>query len=297
MKILITGGTGLIGRRFIETHLHHQFTVLTRSIEKAQSILPESVILIDNLHGLENLNAFDAVINLAGEPIVDKRWTEKQKRVICDSRWDVTQQLVELFYESAKPPSVFLSGSAIGVYGDHGDFEITERDISTQHDFASTVCLQWESIAKKTEPYTRLVQLRTGIVLDPKRGALAKMLTPFKMCLGGRIGHGRQYMSWIHIEDMISAMAFLLNNTECQGVFNMVAPLPVTNQQFTSELASALNRIAVLPAPKFALKLLLGESSALLLGSQRVIPEGLLGRSFEYKFPDLKTAFKHLLTH
>ena len=297
MKILITGGTGLIGKRFIETYTHHQYTVLTRSMENAKSKLPESVVFIDSLNGLENLNAFDAVINLAGEPIVDKRWTEKQKRVICDSRWDITQQLVELFYESTKPPSVFLSGSAIGVYGDHGDFVITERDISTQHNFASSVCAQWESIAKKAAPYTRLVQLRTGIVLDPKGGALAKMLPPFKMCLGGRIGDGRQYMSWIHIEDMLSAMEFLLNNTESNGVFNMVAPTPVTNQQFTDELASALHRFAILPVPNIMLKLLLGESSALLLGSQRVVPEGLLNGSFVYKFPDLKSAFTDLLTH
>lgn len=297
MKLLITGGTGLIGKAFIQSYPHHQYTVLTRSQEKAKRQLPDSVTLLENLSALDNLDMFDGVINLAGEPIVDKRWTDRQKRTICDSRWDVTQQLVTLFRDSNNPPSVFLSGSAIGVYSDHGDFVITESDSATQSDFASSVCQQWESIAKQAEPYTRVVSLRTGIVLDPKGGALAKMLTPFKLCLGGRIGNGRQFMSWIHIDDMVSAIDFLLNNADVNGAINMVAPIPVTNQQFTDELAAALNRIAVLPVPKVMLTLLLGESSMLLLGSQRVEPVRLLDASFEFKFPDLKSAFTNLLKH
>ncbi len=295
MKLLITGGTGLIGNHFIQTYTEHHYTVVTRSQEKARQQLPDSVILLDSLSELDNLDAFDGVINLAGEPIVDKRWTDKQKRIICDSRWDVTQHLVDLFRESKHPPSVFLSGSAIGLYGDHGDFDITERDIATQHDFATSVCQQWEATAKQAEPYTRLVYLRTGIVLDRKGGALAKMLTPFKLCLGGRIADGRQFMSWIHINDMVKAMAFLLNTKNINGAVNMVAPKPVSNQQFTNELASALNRMAILPMPGVVLKLLLGESSALLLGSQRVQPTQLLAASFEYTFPDLKIALSDLL--
>lgn len=295
MKLLITGGTGLIGKQFIQSHPHHEYTVVTRSQTKAKQILPDSVTLLESLSGLDNLDRFDGVINLAGEPIVDKRWTDKQKRIICDSRWDITQQLVTLFRESKNPPSVFLSGSAIGVYSDHGDFLITERDAATQSDFASSVCQQWESIAKQAEPYTRVIALRTGIVLDPKGGALAKMLMPFKMCLGGRIGHGRQYMSWIHISDMVSAMELLLSRADVKGAINMVAPTPVTNQQFTEDLASTLHRVAVLPMPSAVLKLLLGESSALLLGSQRVIPERLLEASFNFQFPDLKAALSDLL--
>lgn len=295
MKILITGGTGLIGKQFIQTYAHHQYTVVTRSPEKSKQQLPESVTVLDRLSALENLDMFDGVINLAGEPIVDKRWTENQKRVICDSRWDTTQQLVDLFLASENPPSVFLSGSAIGVYGDHGDFVITERERLTQNDFASNLCRQWESIAQQAESSTRVIHLRTGIVLDPKGGALAKMLMPFKCCLGGRIGNGRQYMSWIHIKDMVGAMEFLLNSADIKGAINMVAPTAVTNQQFTNELASALHRFAVLPVPKVMLKLMLGESSGLLLGSQRVKPERLLEESFDYRFPDLKTAFSNLL--
>lgn len=296
MKILITGGTGLIGHRFIQAYPDHEYTVLTRSPEKAKAKLPASVVLLESLSELDSLDMFDGVINLAGEPIVDKRWTDQQKRIICDSRWDITQQLVDLFRVSLTPPSVFLSGSAIGVYSDHGDLLITERDVATRNDFGSSVCREWEAIAKQAEPYTRVIYLRTGIVLDPKGGALAKMLTPFKLYLGGRIGHGRQYMSWIHIKDMIGAMDFLLNTVEIKGAVNMVAPKPVTNQQFTYELASALKRFAILPVPKAILKLLLGESSELLLGSQRVEPGRLLEASFEYHSPDLKAALSDLLT-
>lgn len=297
MKILITGGTGLIGQRFIQANPSHEYTVLTRSAEKAKTKLLSSIKLLECLTQLDNLDEFDAVINLAGEPIVDKRWTEQQKRIICDSRWDITQQLVELFRVSLTPPEIFLSGSAIGVYSDHGDLLITERDVATKNDFASSVCRQWEEIAKQAEPYTRVVYLRTGIVLDPEGGALAKMLMPFKMYLGGRMGSGRQYMSWIHIQDMIGAMAFLLSHSEVKGAVNMVAPEPVTNQQFTRELATALKRFAIFPVPKTMLKLLLGESSTLLLGSQRVEPGALLEASYEFKFPEIGAALSDLLRH
>lgn len=296
MKILITGGTGLIGHRFIQTYPDHQYTVLTRSPEKAKAKLPASVTLLNDLSELDSLDRFDGVINLAGEPIVDKRWTDQQKRIICDSRWDITQQLVDLFRVSLTPPAVFLSGSAIGVYSDHGDLLITERDVATNNDFASSVCRQWEEIAKQAEPYTRVIYLRTGIVLDPKGGALAKMLTPFKMYLGGKVGHGHQYMSWIHIKDMVAAMGFLLNNTDVKGAVNMVAPEPVTNQEFTNQLAAVLKRFAIIPLPKSMLKLLMGESSALLLGSQRVEPGSLLESSFDFQYPELKAALSDLLT-
>lgn len=295
MKILMTGGTGLIGQRFIQAYPDHEYTVLTRSTQKAKEKLPASVTLLTCLSELESLDMFDAVINLAGEPIIDKRWTDQQKRTICDSRWDITQQLVDLFRVSLSPPSIFLSGSAIGVYSDHGDLLITERDVATNNDFASSVCRQWEEIARQAEPYTRVVYLRTGIVLDSEGGALAKMLTPFKLYLGGRIGNGRQFMSWIHIQDMIGAIEFLLNNTDINGAVNMVAPEAVTNQQFTQALASTLNRIAVLPVPKTMLKLILGESSALLLGSQRVEPGRLLEASFGFKYPELQAALSDLL--
>ena len=295
MKILVTGGTGLIGLAFIRQSQEHQFTVLVRSIEKAKRQLPTSVTLINSLESLTNLDDFDGVINLAGEPIIDKRWSKKQKECICESRWHTTQQLVTLFARSNNPPEIFLSGSAIGVYGNRVDETLTETSPVEKSDFASGLCLRWEALAKQVEPMSRVVLLRTGIVLTPTGGALAKMLLPFKLCLGGRIGDGLQYMSWIHLQDHINAMQYLLTESNVSGAVNLVAPQPQRNQFFTNTLAATLQRIAIIPVPKIILKLLLGESSSLLLGSQRVMPQVLLDNGFKFEFPSLNTALANLL--
>jgi len=210
MKILITGGTGLIGQAFIRQFYDHQFTVLTRSISGSKAIWPASVSFIESLDILQNLDEFDAVINLAGEPIIDKRWSPEQKHVICQSRWLLTQQLVALFAQSQKPPAVFLSGSATGVYGDRGTEQVSEASPVEIGGFSTQLCLNWEKIAMQAEPHTRVVLLRTGIVLSTQGGALTKMLVPFKCFLGGRIGYGEQYMSWIHYQDHINAMHYIL---------------------------------------------------------------------------------------
>ena len=194
MKILMTGGTGLIGRAFIKQFEDYQFTILTRSIAKLKTpntdhaAMPAKVKFIESLDYLDDLNDFDAIINLAGEPIIDKRWSAKQKHIICQSRWGLTEQLVALFAASQKPPLVFLNGSAIGAYGDRGDQVITEDMTVEVHDFNTELCLGWEARAMQAQPYTRVVLLRTGIVLTPEGGALGKMLLPFKCCLGGRVG-------------------------------------------------------------------------------------------------------------
>jgi len=295
MKILITGGTGLIGQAFVRQFNENHYTVLSRSVYLVQQKLPKQVEVLSSLSSLQNLDDYDAVINLAGEPIIDKRWTEKQKNIICESRWHITQQLVDLFKKSEAPPEVFLSGSAIGVYGNRGDSLITEECPLSGNDFPIRICRQWEKIAKQAEPYTRVIYLRTGIVLDPRGGALAKMLLPFKLCLGGTIGDGRQYMSWIHYLDHIRAMDYLLKNRNISGAVNLVAPEPERNYVFARALAGALNRIAVLPAPKIVLRNLLGESSCLLLDSQKVIPQKLIDNKFEFSFPDLKMALANLL--
>lgn len=295
MKILMTGGTGLIGRAFISRFTDHRYTVLTRSPAGHAAGFPEAVQLVDSLHRFENLDEFDAVINLAGEPIMDKRWSEQQKQVICQSRWQLTQQLVDLYAASHTPPAVFLSGSAIGVYGNRGDEILTESVAVTATDFPSEICLQWENIARQAEPYTRVVLLRTGIVLDARGGALQKMLLPFKMGVGGRLGSGRQYMSWIHYQDQIDAMHFLLTHESVSGAVNLVAPNPVTNREFTRCLAKSLGRPALLPMPAPVLKTLLGESSSLLLDSQRVTPEKLQKNGYRFAFSDLTLAFSDLL--
>lgn len=297
MNILMTGGTGLIGQAFIRQFNDNQFTVLTRSMTKARAILPESVKLIDSLVTLPNLDAFDAVINLAGEPIIGRRWCEQQKQVICQSRWHVTHQLVELFKLSHIPPEIFLSASAIGAYGNRGKETLTESSSVQISDFPAKVCIEWENIAKQADPYTRVILLRTGIVLDPRGGALAKMLLPFKWGLGGRIGQGQQYMSWIHYQDHISAMRYLLTEKRIDGVINLVAPECQTNCVFTQTLAQVLNRPAILPVPKVILQWAMGESACLLLDSQKVLPQKLLHSEFCFAFSNLKSALTNLLKH
>ena len=299
MNILITGGTGLIGSAFIKQFDNHQFTVLSRSSKgssKPTDFFPTSVTLINSLDHLHNLDAFDAVINLAGEPVINKRWSDKQKQVICQSRWSLTQKLVALFEASENPPSVFLNGSAIGVYGDRGVQELTEDFPVQVCDFSSKLCLGWEEIALKAMPYTRVVLLRTGIVLSASGGALAKMLLPFKCFLGGRIGSGEQYMSWIHCQDHINAMHHALLQEEVSGPVNLVAPQAQKNSEFTHALAQALNRVAVLPVPKKILYLLLGEASSVLLDSQKVVPKKLLDSGFEFKFATLKLALNNIIS-
>lgn len=296
MKILITGGTGLIGRAFMSHYGDYHYTLLSRTTGalKKAIITNNPVVMISSLEQLDNLDDFDAVINLAGEPIIDKRWSVKQKKVICDSRWELTQKLVSLFEASKDAPSVFVNGSAIGVYGDRGD-EVLHEDVPVKvHDFSSQLCLGWEDIAHKASPFTRVVLLRTGIFLASNGGALAKMVLPFKLCLGGRISHGQHYMSWVHGLDHIRAMHFVLNQKSIQGPVNLVAPNPQKNTDFTQDLAKALNRIAIFPMPKKALQIILGESSCLLLDSQRVVPKKLTDNGFEFKFPNLAQAFADL---
>ena len=295
MNVLITGGTGLIGTAFIKQFNNLNFTVLVRSIAKAKATLPAHVALISSLDQLANLDDFDAVINLAGEPIIDKRWRDKQKDIICQSRWHTTEQLVALFARSSNPPKVFISGSAIGIYSDRGDDELPETAAVSACDFPSTLCSTWEQIATKASPYTRVVTLRTGIVLSTQGGALKKLLLPFKCFVGGPISHGQQYMSWIHYQDMIHGIYFLLSADKVSGPVNMVAPEPLPNRVFTQTLAGVLNRFAIIPAPKLMLWLGLGESSCLLVDSQRVVPQVLIKHGYDFKFSNLKAALKDLL--
>ena len=295
MRILFTGGTGFIGRHFIEQFPLYDYTVLTRKASRAARRLPESVKLIESLEVLDNLDQFDAVINLCGEPIADKRWSRKQKDLICASRWEPTARLVELFKASDNPPRAFVSGSAIGFYGDTGNRKTTESDAPSKQDFSYSVCDRWESLARGSESITRLVLLRTGVVLGKNGGALAKMLPPFRLGLGGRMGSGSQYMSWIHMADMLAAMNVLLVNDSARGVFNMTAPEALSNDQFASMLARTLGTRARLPLPEIALRTLMGESADLLLNSQRVYPERLLDLGYEFQFPDLQGALADLL--
>jgi|TARA_Y100001968_G_scaffold257840_1_gene244679 hypothetical protein len=292
MQIFITGGTGLIGQRLI-TRLapEHHITVLSRSESKARATLPAAVSVTENLDAITNFDDFDVIINLAGEPIADKRWTSQQKHQICQSRWQLTTALVTKINASATPPHTFISGSAIGYYGRQGDKPVTENNTKPHPEFTHEVCQRWEQIAETVKQHCRVCLLRTGVVLAAEGGALEKMRLPFKLGLGGPIGSGEQYMSWIHLDDMVAGICFLMTHSRCSGPFNLTAPQPVTNKAFVSAFANALNRPAFMPLPGFALKVIMGEAADMLLTGQRVIPQKLLDAGFEFKFDSIDKAF------
>ncbi|WP_371378863.1 TIGR01777 family oxidoreductase [Thalassotalea aquiviva] len=299
MKILITGGSGLIGSHFVNTYIDkYQFDILSRQGSGCAHLFTSAKTLtfIKNIEQKSNLNEYDAVINLAGEPIVDKRWTTKQKRKICQSRWKLTHHLSKLINDSTSPPATFISGSAVGFYGRQGDDEINESFTKVYPEFSHRVCKIWEDKAKLAQAKTHVCLLRTGIVLDPKKGALSKMLPAFKCGVGGKISHGNQYMPWIHIQDMVRAIDFLLTNPSSEGVYNVTAPTPVTNKEFSKTLAQTLHRPDFATVPAFALKLLMGESADLVLYGQNAIPHHLLKEKFEFKFPTLEPALQDLLS-
>lgn len=243
----------------------------------------------------ENVSGFDAVIHLAGESIVG-RWTEAKKREIRDSRVKGTSNLARALAQAKQKPQVFICSSAIGYYGDRGDEVLTEQS-SPGTGFLPEVCVEWEAAAMAAiDAGIRTVLMRTGVVLSPKGGALGKMLTPFKLGVGGRIGSGRQWMSWIDVQDMVGAICFMLQNESIRGPVNMVAPNPVTNAEFTKTLASVLSRPAVFPVPAFAVKLGFGEmGETALLGSQRVEPRRLVESGYSFRFSGLSASLKHLL--
>ncbi|HEJ0180504.1 TPA: TIGR01777 family oxidoreductase [Citrobacter koseri] len=292
MQILITGGTGLIGRHLIPRllELGHQVTVVTRSPDKARQLLDSRVALWKGLEDRQNLNDIDAVVNLAGEPIADKRWTAQQKERLCQSRWSITQKLADLINASETPPAALISGSAAGYYGDLGEVVVTEEE-PPHNEFTHKLCARWEQIACSAQSdKTRVCLLRTGVVLAPEGGILAKMIPPFRLGLGGPIGNGRQYLAWIHIDDMVNGILWLLDN-DLRGPFNMVSPYPVRNEQF----AHALNRPAILRVPATVIRLLMGESSVLVLGGQRALPKRLEAAGFSFRWYDLEEALADVI--
>lgn len=295
MHIFITGGTGLIGSALIRALDDARITALTRDKEKAQKKLPKKVEFIQTLDDLPDFDDIDAVINLAGEPLLNKRWNEHQKGIISASRWGITEEIVTKIKQSKNPPTTFISGSAIGYYGDQGARLLDEAHEVSLTDFPHSLCDNWEKIALRAQSErTRVCILRTGIVLSKKGGALGKMYLPYSLGLGGPIGSGEQYFSWIHIDDMIAGILFLLENKKAQHIFNFTAPHPVTNKAFSRSLAKTLGRPHFLFTPKCALELTLGESSQLLLDSQRVIPHKLETAGFSFRYPEIDDALKNI---
>jgi uncharacterized protein (TIGR01777 family) len=297
MKVLITGGTGFIGHALAQhlTRQGHAVAVLSRNPDKVAAICGPGVNALGNIEQLKAEDAYQVIINLAGEPIFDARWTEARKKLLRDSRINLTEQLVDAIGRMDIKPDLLISGSAVGYYGDQGDTVLTEQSVP-HPDFSHQLCVDWEQAARKAEQFgIRVCLIRTGLVIAEDGGLLKRMLLPFRLGLGGRLGSGRQWMSWIHREDWIAIVQAMINNASMQGAYNATSPNPVTNREFTQTLAYCLNRPALLPVPDWLLKTVLGEISELVLGSQRVMPERLLAQDFEFQYPDLVSAVKHAL--
>lgn len=299
IRILITGGTGFIGRHLCALAQQRGMAVIVFSRQPAtevRQICGEKVTVINTLDALSSLPPIDHVINLAGEPILNGRWSTSRKQILRDSRIELTRHLVNALSGLPVKPASFISGSAIGYYGDTGESICTETQVAGT-DFAATLCRDWERAAQPVGVLgTRLCIVRIGVVLAVSGGSLQKMLLPFKLGLGGRIGSGQQWFSWITREDICNLIFFLLENTALHGTFNGTAPAPVRNADFTRHLATRLHRPALLPMPAFALKAALGEASGLLLGSQRVVPQAAQRAGFTFQHPTLDRALDAMLS-
>jgi hypothetical protein len=301
-RVLVSGASGLIGSALLPALKASGAQVVRlerpNAAKKTHTSDEEEAIAWDSAQPLaaEAVSGFDSVIHLAGETIMG-RWTDAKKTKIRNSRVTSTINLARALAQAANKPKVFVCASAIGYYGNRGD-EILREDSAPGAGFLPEVCRQWEAAAKTAfDAGIRTVSLRTGVVLSAKGGALAAMLTPFKFGLGGRIGDGRQWMSWIDLQDMVGAILHILKTDLLQGPVNMVAPRPVTNAEFTKTLAGVLRRPAIFPVPAFAAKLVFGEmAEELLLGSQRVEPAKLISSGYPFRFRELKAALSSVVS-
>lgn len=297
MRILITGGTGLIGRALCQHWLQrgHELIVWSRRPEQVSTLCGATVRGVASLQELGDIQ-LDAVINLAGAPIADRPWTRRRKALLWDSRIVLTEQLVGWLASLSQPPPVLVSGSAVGWYGDGGEQPLDETAQPVTHDFATELCAAWEERAQRAEALgVRVVIVRTGLVLAPQGGFLARLVPVFRLALGGRMGSGRQWMPWIHLQDQVALIDFLMQHADASGPYNACAPNPARNAEFTRVLAAALRRPAIFPVPAFFLRLAMGELSGLLLGGQQAVPQRLQDAGFEFQFTQLEPAVTAVL--
>jgi uncharacterized protein (TIGR01777 family) len=303
MKIALAGGSGFLGTALTQalTRDGHDVAVLTR--QNPASVPPQPRVTHvawkpDGTSGpwAAALNGADAVVNLAGESIAARRWSDRQKQEIRESRLRATTSLTAAIRQVARAPKVLVSGSAVGYYGDRGDETITESSAPGK-DFLAGVAEAWENAADQVADLTRVALVRTGIVLDRNGGALAKMLPPFQLFVGGPLGSGRQYMPWIHKEDWVRLVTWTMTHEGARGALNATSPAPVTNAEFSKALGRALHRPSLLPAPAFALRLALGEmADALLLGGQRALPARATDLGFSFRYSNIDGALSNILS-
>jgi uncharacterized protein (TIGR01777 family) len=301
MKILMTGATGLVGKKLLNQiiHLGYQVNVLTRDIAKGSKILSHPNVQYypwPDCSKLPPIDAFlniDGIINLMGENIGNSRWSENQKILLKKSRIDSTKALVSRVLETVPQLSFFISASAIGIYPVNLPETLNENSINGTG-FLSTLCQDWEKATDGLPAHTRKIIFRTSVVLDSNGGALAKMLPPFKMGVGGIIGNGRQMMSWIHIEDLISLYLLAIKDQNINGIYNACSPNPVSNKEFTKALGSALHRPTLFPVPTIALNVLFGEMSSIILDSQAVVSTKLNTDIYKFKYSNISEALKSL---
>jgi len=299
-KILITGGTGFIGQQLCKVLLAagHSLTLLARDYSKATRLLGSHyrLTLVSSISQLQKDDSFDCVINLAGEPIASGRWNQSKKQSIKDSRFNLTSQIIQYIKTARVKPKLFISGSAIGYYGPHEDESVVESSQATRC-FSHELCAQWENLAEQAQEYgVRVCLLRTGVVLGKTGGVLASLLIPFSYGLGGKLGHGRQWMSWIHIDDVLGIILELMRNPKLSGPINVTAPKPVQNSEFTKTLGNKLRRPTILAMPGFFLRLFMGDvADELLLSGQKVLPEKILLHGYQFHYPDLSGAIADII--
>jgi len=298
VKITVTGGTGFIGRRVVKRLLAEGHSVHLLVRQAKTGFGPDVECSIWNAYTIEpepgSLAGADAVIHLAGEP-VSQRWTPSAKRRIRDSRVLGTRKLVDAMSRLDRRPAVLVAASAIGFYGSRGEEILTESSAPGQG-FLAGVCAEWEKTANEAEKAgIRVVNLRTGMVLGKEGGALAQMLTPFQWGVGGQLAQGEQWVSWIHAEDLVSLIVFLVGRGDLHGPVNATSPNPVTNAEFTRHLSAVLHRPALLKVPAFVLHAIYGEMAEIVLGSQRALPQAAQAAGFEFKYTSLRLALQNLL--
>jgi uncharacterized protein (TIGR01777 family) len=298
MRIAVTGGTGFIGSHLIRESLRQgdDVVIISRKCDKVSRLFPDSQIRCVTWGELEkivdSLENVDAIVNLAGESI-NQRWTEKAKRRILESRLAATRRTADIVERLKHKPRVMINGSGVAVYGVSETDTFDETSKGSVPDFLSGVVERWEKAAKQISG-TRLITLRTGIVLGKDGGALPPMIMPYRLWIGGRVGNGKQALSWIHVEDMVRVIRFCIENEFVEGPVNAVAPNPVTYEEFGKGASQVLRRPYWLPVPDFMLKLIFGEMSTLLLKGQRVVPRKLLLSGFEFRHQYIHEALKNL---